>query len=154
MRIGIFRHGVAEDFARNDFDRRLTAAGRSEVGRVGELLYRAGYRPACILHSPLLRADQTAQALHERWPAIPCTPLEALAYPDLDALLRQIAGVPDPLLVGHEPTLGQLLARLIGAPAGSTPIERSGFALADVDRIPSTRPAMLRAFVHPAMAPP
>lgn len=154
MRIGLFRHGVAEDIARSDFDRRLTPGGRAEVVRVGELLYRAGYRPGCILHSPLIRAEQTAAALHERFPEVANTEFEALAYGNLDDILRQIAGMTDPLLVGHEPTLGLLVARLIGAPSGSTQVERSGFALVDVDRIPTTRPAMLRAFVHPAMAPP
>lgn len=154
MRIGLFRHGVAEDIARSDFERRLTPAGRSEVVRVGELLYRAGYRPGCILHSPLIRAEQTAATLHERFPEVANTEFEALAYGNLDDILRQIAGMADPLLVGHEPTLGLLVARLVGAPSGSTQLERAGFALVDVDRIPATRPAMLRAFVHPAMAPP
>ncbi len=154
MRIGLFRHGVAEDVARSDFDRRLTPAGRAEVARVGELVYRAGYRPGCILHSPLVRAVQTADVLRERWPDIPVTTLDALAYPVLDDILRQIAGLSDPMLVGHEPTLGNLVARLVGAPSGATPLERSAFALLDVDRIPTLRPAMLRAFIHPALAPP
>ncbi len=153
MRIGLFRHGVAEDFARSDFDRRLTPAGRAEVARVGELVYRAGYRPGCIVHSPLVRAVQTADVLQERWPEVPVTLLDALAYPSLDDILRQVAGLADPLLVGHEPTLGNLVARLVGAPTGSTPLERAGFALLDVDRIPTTRPAMLRTFIHPALAP-
>ena len=154
MRIGLFRHGVAEEYARSDFDRRLTPAGRAEVVRVGELLYRAGYRPGCILHSPLVRAVQTAAVLQERFPEVPDTEFESLAYGNLDDILRQIAGFSDPMLVGHEPTLGLLVARLVGAPSGSTQLERAGFALIDVDRIPTTRPAMLRAFVHPAMAPP
>lgn len=154
MRIGCFRHGVAEDVARSDFDRRLTPAGRSEVVRVAELAWRAGYRPGCILHSPLVRAVQTARTIHERFPDVQLIEAEALAWPQLDEILRVCAGVRDPLLVGHEPTLGRLVARLIGAPDGSTPVERSGFVVVDVDRIPTTRPGVLRMFVHPALAPP
>ena len=154
MRIGLFRHGIAEDVARSDFDRRLTPAGRAEVGRVAELIYRAGYRPGCILHSPLVRAVQTAEVIHERFPEAPMQEAEVLAWPQLDAILRLCAGVRDPLLVGHEPILGNLVGKLIGAPGGSTPLERSGFALVDVDRIPTTRPGMLRGFVHPSLAPP
>lgn len=153
MRIGLFRHGVAEDTARSDFDRRLTPAGRAEVARVAELVYRAGYRPGCILHSPLVRAVQTAVIIQERFPEAQLQEAEVLAWPQLDAILRLCSGLKDPLLVGHEPTLGRLVGKLIGAPEGATPMERSGFALVDVDRIPTTRPGMLRAFLHPALAP-
>lgn len=153
MRIGLFRHGVPEDVARTDFDRRLTPAGRAEVLRVAELAFRAGYRPGCIVHSPLVRAAQTAQALAERFPDAALQEAEALAWPQLDDILRLVAGLKDPLLVGHEPTLGRLVGRLIGAPEGATPLERAGFALVDVDRIPTTRPGLLRVFVHPALAP-
>ena len=88
MRIGLFRHGVAEDTARTDFDRRLTPAGRAEVSRMAELMYRAGYRPGCILHSPLVRAVQTAQAIAERFPEAPLQEAEVLAWPQLDAILQ------------------------------------------------------------------
>jgi phosphohistidine phosphatase len=152
MRIGLFRHGVAEDTARTDFDRRLTPAGRAEVVRMGELIYRAGYRPGCIVHSPLLRASQTALVLHERFPEAQLQEAEVLAWPQLDSILQTCSGLRDPLLVGHEPILGRLLGKLIGAPDGATPLERAGFALVDVDRLPTTRPGMLRAFIHPAVA--
>jgi len=154
MRIGLFRHGVAEDVARSDFDRRLTPGGAAEVLRMAEVMRRAGYRPATILHSPLVRTTQTAALLHERFPEARKVELEALAWPDLDEILRFCAGIPDPLLVGHEPTLGRLCGRLIGAPDGATPMERAGFVLVDVDRIPTTRPGRLRLFLHPAVAPP
>lgn len=152
MRIGLFRHGVAEDTARTDFDRRLTPAGRAEVARMAELIYRAGYRPGCIVHSPLVRAAQTAQVLQERFPEARLQEAEVLAWPQLDSILHACSGLRDPLLVGHEPILGRLLGKLIGAPEGATPLERAGFALVDVDRLPTTRPGMLRAFIHPAVA--
>lgn len=153
MRIGLFRHGVAEDSARTDFDRRLTPAGEAEVARMAELIERAGYRPGCIVHSPLVRAVQTAAILHQRFPDVPIQESDELARPNLDAILRACAALDDPLLVGHETTLGDLVGKLIGAPQGSTCLERSGFALIEVDRIPSTRPGKLRAFLHPALAP-
>ncbi|MSQ03319.1 MAG: phosphohistidine phosphatase SixA [Myxococcales bacterium] len=154
MRIGILRHGIAEEHARSDFDRRLVPAGRAELARMAELIYRAGYRPKLIVHSPLVRAQQTALIVGERFPGVALLEAEELAWPDLDAILRRCAELDDPLLVGHEPTLGRLVGKLIGAPSGSTPLERAGFALVDVDRLPTTRPGTLRVFVHPSLAPP
>jgi len=132
--------------------RRLTAAGRAEVARMAELIYRAGYRPGCILYSPLVRASQTALVIAERFPEAALQEAEVLAWPQLDAILHACAGLRDPILVGHEPILGRLVGKLIGAPDGATPLERAAFALVDVDRLPTTRPGMLRAFIHPAVA--
>jgi phosphohistidine phosphatase SixA len=49
--------------------------------------------------------------------------------------------------VGHEPLLGQFGARLIGA--HSLPLDRAGFALFEVDRLPTTRPARLLVQISP-----
>jgi phosphohistidine phosphatase SixA len=67
----------------------------------------------------------------------------------MDGILRACASYPDPVLVGHEPTLGHLCGRLMGAPHGAIQLARAAVAILDVDRIPTTRPARLKAYLPP-----
>lgn len=149
MRLALLRHGIAEDAADSDFDRALTDEGHAGVIAQIERIADQGWRPGAILHSPLVRTTQTARHLHARFPDVPMVSLEALALGFYDPILRAAAGATDPVLVGHEPTMGNLCARLIGAPTGAIRFERAGFALLDVDRLPSTRPARLLLFLPP-----
>jgi phosphohistidine phosphatase SixA len=142
------RHGIAEDLRDSDFDRRLTGEGRKEVERV--LRRIVGWAPRCIVHSPLVRTTQTAAVASSVFPHVPVLPSDAVAYGNMELLARTLAGMDDPLVIGHEPTMGRWCARLLGAPAGTMPFERAGFALLDVDRIPTTRPARLVWFGSPA----
>jgi phosphohistidine phosphatase len=143
------RHATAEDDAASDFERRLTDHGRREMGPLLDGVVASGWRPAVILHSPLVRTRETAAMAAERWPGVPTLACDALADGHLDAIVHLAAQHPDPLLVGHEPTTGRLCARLVGAPNGAMPFPRAGFALLDVDRLPTTRPAVLLAFLSP-----
>lgn len=149
MRIGLLRHGIAEDDATTDFERALTEEGRAGLEAQLDAIARHGWVPRSILHSPTLRTTQTADQVGRRYPRAEVWPLEALTVPAFDPILRAAAQAPDPLLVGHEPILGNLAARLLGAPSGAIRFERGGFALLDVDRIPSTRPARLLLFLPP-----
>lgn len=149
MRIGLLRHGIAEDDAATDFERALTEEGRAGLEAQLDAIARFGWAPRSILHSPAVRTAQTADHVARRYPLAELWPLDSLAIPAFDPILRAAAQVPEPLLVGHEPTLGNLAARLLGAPSGAIRFERGGFALLDVDRIPSTRPARLLLFLPP-----
>ena len=153
MYVSLLRHGIAEDEAATDFDRALTPEGQAELGLLLDMLQGLGWSPGSILHSPLVRTVQTADAVSARWPALPRLAVDDLAIGSIDGILRAAARMTDPLLVGHEPTLGNLCARLIGAPAGSVRFERAGFAMLDVDRIPTTRPARLVVFLSPTWVP-
>lgn len=149
MRLALLRHGIAEDDAPTDYERRLTEEGRHEVATLVDELALQGWRPGAILHSPLVRAAETAAIVHARFPDLPRQPMEEIAYGDLQAILYAIAGWSDPLLVGHEPTFGHLAAHLVGARYGSMHIDRGGFALFEVDRLPPTRPAKLLYLTPP-----
>ncbi|MES2640126.1 MAG: histidine phosphatase family protein [Myxococcota bacterium] len=149
MRISLLRHGIAEDFAATDFDRELTQEGWTQLENVLDALIATGWAPGTILHSPLIRTTQTAASVHARFPHIPCVALDALALGSVDPILMGASRHPDPLLVGHEPTLGNLCGRLLGAPTGAIRFERAGFAHLEVDRLPTTRPARLLAFLPP-----
>jgi phosphohistidine phosphatase len=152
MQIALLRHAIAAPHASSDYERALTREGVRQLEQVLDHLVSTPWRPGCILYSPYLRTTQTALAAHARMPGIDAWSIDELALGSIDAILHVIARFRDPLLVGHEPTLGNLCARLVGAPAGSMPIERAGFALLDVDRLPTTRPARLLAFFPPLWA--
>lgn len=149
MLIGLLRHARAEDNAPSDYHRRLTAQGRQELERVLDFIGRTPWRPRMILSSPLVRADQTAEQVAARYPQAPRLTTEVLAAADPSSYQWVAADHPDPLLVGHEPGLGAFGARLMGAPAGALPLDRAGFALFQVDRLPLTRPARLLLYISP-----
>ncbi len=96
-----------------------------------EILKRGG-RPALILHSPLLRAVETAAAaaLALKSPAEPFRLLDNTRPPDeaLAALEKRAADVDEILAVGHQPQLGELASLLTGElleirPAGVVAVE-------------------------------
>lgn len=120
------RHGPAEDRGPSggDFDRPLSGAGSVVVRRVAEELRKQ--HPAelpRILASPLRRAQQTAALVRSvtGWSA------EVESYNELsgsivpvDLALELGRGQDDVLLVGHQPTLEDLVHRL-AAPASRAP---------------------------------
>ena len=150
MRIALLRHGIAGPGTGSDFDRELTSEGWHQLEDLVDRLDRVGWAPGSILHSPFVRTTQTASVLAARFPEVTVRPMAELALHDLDDILMIAARHPDPILVGHEPTMGNLCARLLGAPTGGIRFERAGFALLEVDRLPATRPARLLAFLSPA----
>ncbi|HND29845.1 MAG TPA: histidine phosphatase family protein [Myxococcota bacterium] len=153
MFVALLRHGIAEDRAPTDYHRRLTPRGRYELDRLLDHLVRIPWRPGIILSSPLVRADQTAEMVAHRFPTVPRISTEVLAMGDPEAFQWIAADHPDPLLVGHEPTLGAFGARLLGAPMSAFPLERAGFALFEVERLPLTRPARLLFSLAPRWLP-
>jgi phosphohistidine phosphatase len=151
MRIGILRHGIAEDHASTgaDYDRRLTREGEVELEHHLDLIQAFGWTPSIILYSPLVRTTQTAYAVAARLPGVPTEATDVIPLGLLDEILQTCAPHRAPLIIGHEPTLGRLVARLLHAPSSTTPFERAGFALLDVDRIPVVRPARMVLFLPP-----
>ncbi|MDD5630132.1 MAG: histidine phosphatase family protein [Elusimicrobia bacterium] len=138
MRLYILRHGrspsAAEAGVAKDFDRPLSDAGRAEVRQAALHLAGRGARPSLILHSPLLRAAQTAQeaagVLKPSAGPEPFPPLDnRLSAEELAPLLRQRChGLCEVLAVGHQPQLGELVAVLSQAvfslkPAGLVALE-------------------------------
>lgn len=120
----IMRHGEAEP-GYPDSARRLTLGGKHEAETMARWLagrVAAGELPLPRLYSsPLVRAQQTAQALCDALG----TPLETLDFitPDdspsavSDWLLEQPEGAPI-MLVSHMPLVGDLAGLLVeGAPA-------------------------------------
>jgi phosphohistidine phosphatase len=103
----LLRHGIAEERSpdREDGGRALTPRGERRTRAVLERLLALDLGCERIVSSPLVRARQTA-ALAEK--------------AGLTTRLQRLG------LVGHEPDLSTLAARLIGAPAGSLALRKAG----------------------------
>ena len=114
MDLILWRHADAEDAnAGGDLARALTKRGRKQSERMGAWLRERIGEDWLVLSSPARRAVQTAQGL-----GLPFEERPALA-PDASvaAVLRE-ARWPDGerpvVVVGHQPTLGEVAAKLLG----------------------------------------
>jgi phosphohistidine phosphatase len=140
MRLHVMRHGPAEDRAPTgrDFDRALTRAGREVVSAAARALHQATLAsPLRILSSPLRRARETAEIVATALSAHAAHPVEVELCDDLaaDAELplalvgaARAAGA-DALLVGHQPTVEELVRVLVHPARPSFP---AGFRTATI----------------------
>ncbi len=135
----LLRHGIAEERRPDLVDGRrcLTPEGRLRTDAVLQRLLELGLGCDLLLSSPYTRARQTAELARlaglapdlelaaglapggEAWSLLQLWLADSSPRPDW----RRLA------LVGHEPDLGQLAARLIGAPAGAITLKKAGVAL-------------------------
>ena len=154
----LLRHGLAEPHgARDDHLRGLTPEGRQRTLRVCQQASAIGLRGGRLISSPLVRARQTGTIAVEAGlaPALTCD--EALSpgadpWPliqDWWAREEGDAVPPGLILVGHEPDLGLLACRLIGAPAGAVVLKKAGIALLSWPRSIPAGPAQLRLLLSP-----
>ena len=110
MDLILWRHAEAEDGA-PDVTRELTGKGRRQAKAMAEWLESRLPKGAHILASPASRCQQTAAALG-KYGTVPAIGVGGSARDVLDA-----AGWPDAagvvVVVGHQPTLGQVAALLL-----------------------------------------
>ncbi|MFO1206064.1 MAG: histidine phosphatase family protein [Burkholderiales bacterium] len=122
MHLILWRHAEAED-AVPDSGRKLTAKGSKQAEKVGAWLAERLPDDARILVSPAARAQQTAAALKRRFETVAAVGLAASAESILDA-----AGWPDQggtvVIIGHQPTLGEVAARLLPGKVSSWGIRK------------------------------
>jgi len=154
----LVRHGVAAergDEWPDDAKRPLVPRGIARLRRSVRGLHALGVRFDIILTSPLVRAKQTADLLAAGLPGKPTVKiLDALAPGhtpgSLMAQLARTARRRRIALVGHEPSLGELAAHLIGA-GRALPFKKGGVCRIDVESLTSRRPGALTWFVQPKM---
>ena len=122
MDLILWRHTEAED-STPDLDRELTGRGRKQASRMADWLNPRLPPDVRILVSPAVRALQTAQALGREYAVV-----SSLAPGASDEDVLTAAGWPDAaypvLIVGHQPTLGQVAMRLLAGQAGDTAIKK------------------------------
>lgn len=154
----LIRHGVAEDRGEawpDDAKRPLTDRGIARLRKAARGLAAIGVDFDVILTSPLVRARQTADVIAaglEPRPAI--VAVDALApgagWPALAAELARHARRPRIALVGHEPGMGELAARLIGT-RHALEFKKGAMARIDVSAVPPVGPGTLRWLLPPGV---
>jgi len=151
-----FRHGLAAergDAWPDDTKRPLTEEGMSRLRKAVRGLAHLGVSVEVVLSSPLVRARQTAEIVAGGLDPRPSlVNVDSLApdgaYAAVVADLEKHARKTRIALVGHEPMMGELAARLIGS---RHPIEfkKGGVCRIDVEDLPPAGPGDLRWMLTP-----
>ena len=162
LELYLVRHAVAAERGADypdDALRPLTDAGVERFRRAVSGLRDLGVQLDLVLASPYARARETAELL-----AVGLRPRPKLVVVDALAAGETATGVIAAIakhsttgrgasriaLVGHEPDLGELAARLLGA-KGRIEFKKGAVCRIDVDRAMPSGPGTLRWFVTPRM---
>jgi len=154
----LIRHGIAADPSPafpDDAARPLTDEGADRLRVQFRNLRRLDVEIDHILTSPLVRAMQTAALLRESLrPAPTIVVVEGLRPGGrFDAVMAELGRVPHSTgvaLVGHEPSIGMIAARLLGA-RDAIPFKKGAVCRIDVATLPPTDPGQLQWFLPPRM---
>lgn len=125
MQLILWRHAQAEDGGR-DLERALTAKGHRQASKMAAWLRHRLPEEFRVLASPARRAQQTAAAL-----GAPIATVDRLAPGAAVGDVLAAAGWPGhaegaTIVVGHQPTLGEVAARLVGDAAASWSVRKGG----------------------------
>ena len=125
MDLILWRHAEAEDprEGMDDLQRVLTAKGDKQAARVGAWLDRVLPQGTRILCSPARRCEQTAQALGRKYNLRDMLAPGATAADVMAAAQWPQARQPV-LVVGHQPTLGQVVANLMAISGGECAVRK------------------------------
>ena len=154
----LIRHALAEergDAWPDDAKRPLSERGIDRMRKTARGLARLDVWIDVVLTSPLVRARQTADLVASAFdPRPPIITIDSLApdgsYPSLVADLEKHARKTHVALVGHEPAIGELAARLIGS-RHSFEFKKGAVCRIDVEEIPPAGPGDLRWMMPPRM---
>jgi phosphohistidine phosphatase len=144
MRIFFMRHGPADRgrWSGADSERPLTPEGREEIEKSARRLREIGLRPDHILTSPLVRARQTAEIVagvleSTDGPVVDHRVDPAFDVERLRSILSEYAGAQGILIVGHEPSLSEVVGVLIGG--GTVVCKKGSVARVDLETPESAR---------------
>jgi phosphohistidine phosphatase len=139
MRLLLIRHAIAVDSGTAgiaDDERPLTREGRERFAEAARGLARLVDAPDVLFTSPLLRARQTAHIARDAWGGPKPRTLECLSSGEFVPLAKALdaEGERDGIvLVGHEPHMSVLLARLVGTKRDEAfAFRKGGAALVDI----------------------
>jgi len=125
MDLILWRHAEAHEWteAFDDRARSLTSRGEKQAARVANWLNRQLPEGARILVSPARRAEQTALALGRKF-KIRGELAPGASVAQLLDLVQWPGAKGTVLVVGHQPTLGQTIAQLIGLSATECAVKK------------------------------
>ena len=122
MELILWRHADAEN-GHDDVKRELTDKGHKQAARIARWLKPRIDYDWVILSSPAVRAAQTAEALGMKFDTritlstagTPSSVLREAHWPD---------GKRNVIVVGHQPTLGQIAAKLLADQHGEIAVKK------------------------------
>jgi len=155
----IMRHGIAvtrgtAGFS-DDFKRPLTPEGKKKTQQIARGLLRIGLAVEWVVASPLVRAVETAEvvidSLGKNVPMDFCDALRPGGSAEaVIAFLAKHHQRKSVLVVGHEPDLSEMAARLIGAGRhANLGFKKGGCCLITFDEFPPQSPGRLVWWLTP-----
>lgn len=125
MDLIVWRHAEAHEAepGEDDMNRVLTSRGKKQAERMAVWLESQLPQGTRVLSSPAVRAEQTVRALGRKYKV-----RDALSPGASVADILETSGWPDAkypvLVVGHQPTLGAVMAELLGMPEPACTIRK------------------------------
>jgi phosphohistidine phosphatase len=154
MDLILWRHAEAED-GEPDQSRKLTTKGEKQARRVAEWLHTRLPESAKVYASPAKRAQQTAQALaevaHRKIKTVEALSPGASAGEVLQAIGWN-GGHGTLVVVGHQPTLGEVATRVMTGHESDWPIRKGGLVWISLRESNGDSQAVLRAAISPDLA--
>jgi phosphohistidine phosphatase len=162
VKVLLVRHAAAEDrgeFAASgkpDDERPLTREGKERMRRLALTAALLVPEMDLVATSPLKRSTQTARLLAGVWADMEIATLDSLApgIPpgDTIAWLAKHANLRCAALVGHEPSLGELLSKMLGANSPIHEFRKGGMALVSFSAKPAAGGGLLEWVLPPSVA--
>jgi phosphohistidine phosphatase len=157
----VMRHGIAvtrgsAGFS-DDTKRPLTPEGKEKMRQIVEGLTRIGFDVDWVVTSPLVRAVETAEIVADSLGAnIPMDSCDALrpggSAEELISFLAKHRNRKRVLVVGHEPDLSEMTARLLGAGRhANLTFKKGGCCLITFDEFPPKSPGQLVWWLTPRL---
>ena len=156
LELYLIRHGLAAERGPDypdDSKRPLTRQGMAAIRQEARALNELEISFDVIITSPLTRTKQTAEIIAETLTGKPPVTTSRALAPDGTpaAVIQELLKHPKQrriAVVGHEPNIGELAARLIGAPS---PIQfkKGGMCRVDFEVRPPKALGELRWFIPP-----
>src|SRR5262245_13967294 len=159
MHVYVIRHADAVPLGmqgiHDDAKRPLTDVGKAQCKALGKAFRKMGVRLDRLLTSPLVRARQTAEALHDGWgtgaPSLVECDLLAPGEKKRELLERIREQHVDSLgLVGHNPDLSELVGWFLGDKRAGFNLDKAGVALVEFDGLAGKGSGVLAWLVTPA----
>jgi len=156
MKLFVIRHATAKSMQEAgvsfDSERPLSEVGRQEASRLGDFLRCKNIHPDLLLHSPLLRAFETAKRIEEK---LHCK-MESCSQLSTDCGVRTYLEVisehqkiGELAIVGHQPTLEILILKLLNAQESyGISMKPCTMAILDVDFHHQVPKAQLLALIN------